>query len=598
MGHICKNQENRQSHHVSTPKNRWGSIGLPFDDMFVRNRPMKKQKLHPFAKLAAVSIIGAFPFLGLNDASGQQSGLVPPIVQGTNNLVKSDSNSYSYSSDVSKPLVPTLVSPKSKISPPIISGSQLTAQNSVARATEKVKTANQSLLSPIGTGIKQVAGRAEPAKIARAFSPAKMPVRAQGSGSRSAPAPAIQIQPPAAFTAPPLSQGSGSRGVAQGSGSRGAPQSAPVISGSLISPTTPRSVLDGQTGPSVSPNYFDAGPSVNTIPADSVAGCGDCGTNGCNSCGPGGCYNPNQINCDYGTYGSVSAARRYAYLEVLYLTREDGDISNSNFNPLGEFDFDPAWRDTLGQRSDMTSGREISYFGTAGIEADQITNDDQNRLDALFIPDGQALLTSDLSAFFNASQHVQFKETSVHSLEYNRVRWGWDVLKSFIGWRYIYVDDEFQLNSTAPTFDAFGVPTTESGEFRIDTVNHLLGGHIGAELFYDIGYRFSISGVSKFGVYANINEVDNFLQNDGTTLLDTEDNNATISTTYEFQLLGHYQIRQTARLRAGYNALFLGNLATTEENFSPFVSPFTGFDGSDDDDAFIHGFTFGLEIYR
>ena len=126
----------------------------------------------------------------------------------------------------------------------------------------------------------------------------------------------------------------------------------------------------------------------------------------------------------------------------------------------------------------------------------------------------------------------------------------------------------------------------------------LFGGHIGAELFYDIGYRFSLSGVSKFGVYANINEVDNFLVNNDVTLLDTEDNSATISTTYDLQFLAHYQIRQTARVRVGYNALFLGNVATVADNFTPFVSPFTGFDGSDNDDAFIHGFTFGLEIYR
>ena len=595
MAYLQKSGESAKSWCFYAEK-QMGQHWIAIDELFVRNRPMKKQKLHQIAKFAAVSLIGAVPFGWASESNAQQE-LKPPIVQGVHTAVTSGPQSYSYENEKSPALAPVMLS-TSKVVPPIVSGRPI--GSGVAKQSESENITNgRGLLGPIGSGVKQVAGHLEPAMVNRAFSPAKIPVRAQGSGSRAA-APAVSIQPPSGILG---AQGSGSREPAPaiqvqppGSGSRAA---APVISGSLVT-QGPQSVLTSPTGPTVAgPNYFDSTPIVNQVPLPSVAsGCGDCGTGGCDSCGPGGCYNPNQINCDYGTYGSVSSARRYAYLEFLYLTREDGDISNSNFNPLGEFDFDAGWRFTLGQRSDMTSGREISYFGTAGIEASQVTNNADNRLNALFIPDGQALLTSDLSAFFNASQNVQFKETSLHSLEYNRVRWGWDVLKSFVGLRYIYFDDEFQFNSTAPTFDAFGNPTTESGEFRIDTVNHLLGAHIGAELFYDIGYRFSVSGVSKFGVYANINEVDNFLENGGTTLLDTEDNNATISTTYEVQLLAHYQIRQTARLRLGYNAIFLGSVATTEENFSPFVSPFTGVSGSDDDDAFIHGFTFGLEIYR
>ena len=498
---------------------------------------MKKQKLHQLAKFAAVSLIGAIPFVGISEATAQQNnGLMPPIVQGVKASATSMAKqSYSYTSDASKPLVPTLVS-SAKVVPPIITGKRIGTGVTTKPAIGSTTTGS-SLLAPIGSGVKQVA-----------FSPAKMPVRAQGSSSRSiAPligaqgsssriaAPPIQIQPPSAIS----------------------PNSAPVISGSLVT-QGPQSVL--QSGPVVAdPNYFDSAPLTDPIPMQSVvSGCSDCAGGGCDSCGqggqggPGGSYNPNQINCEYGTYGSVSSARRYAYLELLYLTREDGDITNSNFNPLGDFDFEAGWRVTLGQRSDMTQGREISYFGTAGIEESQTTNNAENRLNALFTPAG-GLIPNDLSSFFNASQHIQFKETTIHSLEYNRVRWGWDVLKSFVGLRYIYLDDQYQLNSTAPTFFP-GV--NESGEYRIDTINHLLGGHIGAELFYDIGYRFSLSGVSKFGVYANINEVDNFLQNDGVTLLDTEDNDANISTTYELQFLAHYQIRQTASIAVGLQRHF------------------------------------------
>jgi hypothetical protein len=562
------------------------------------NRTMKKQKLHLIAKIAALSIVGTMPVLVSSDANAQDS--LPPIVQGvqSSKLPVADAT-YSYTRDAKKPLVPTFVMEK-ETPPPIVSG-----RASTLRKSDESKSAEKGLLAPIGTGVvKQVAGALEPGKlrIARAFSPAKMPVRTQGSSTRSAPVPAVQIPSPISVREPQLFAPP-SDGMIQGSDI--SPMAPPIISGSLITPSAQNPTM--QPGPVTAPNYFDASPQVNAVTMQSVvSGCGDCGTSGCSSCqtggcdgsgscdscGPGGCYNKNQINCDYGTYGSVSAARRYAYLEYLYLTREDGDITNSNFNPLGEFDFGSGIRLTFGQRSDMTQGREISYFGAFDIETEQTTNDSLNRLNALFAPGG-GLFTSDLSAFNNASQHIQAKETSLHSLEYNRVRWGWDVLKSFIGARYIYMDDQYQLNSTAPTFGG-----TETGIYRLDTLNHLLGAHIGAELFYDIGYRFSLSGVSKFGLYANVNKGDVFLQNDDTVILNTESNDAAFSTTYDLSLLAHYQIRQSARLRFGYNAFYLSNVATVSDNFTPFVSPFTGFDSSDEDDAFIHGFSFGLEIYR
>jgi len=243
-------------------------------------------------------------------------------------------------------------------------------------------------------------------------------------------------------------------------------------------------------------------------------------------------------------------------------------------------------------------GRELSYFGVSPIEGSSTTTDPGNRLNALFLPAG-GLGTPDLSSFFNASTQTQFKDTVVHSLESNRVRWGWDVLKSFVGWRYIYFADDYQLNSTSPVFDPFGNPQgTESGRFRLDTNNHMIGGHIGAEMFYDIGYRLSLSVISKFGIFANINKVDYFLENDGLTVLDSEDNGATFSTNYELGVMAHYQIRQSARIRFGYNGFFLNNVATVSDNFSGVVTPFSGFTGSDSDDAYIHGFSIGLEIFR
>ena len=565
--------------------------------LFAYDRPpMEKQKLHRLAKFAMISMASALPLVGEGDLSAQQAP--PAIVQAFDTAAAQSSQSFSYTSGAANPLAPTQVLSRAKIVPPIISGRALATQARTP-AVNKAARISQNILSPIGSGIKQVAATTEPSR--RLFSPAKIPVRTQGSGSRGFPAPAAQIPTPAVQIPTPA-------GAEFPRGSDTRAPAAPVISGSLVAPDTQQSVLGSGTRPGP-PTFFDnAAPPADGVQFDSVipdnGGCDTCGSDSCGgACGGGGNVNinQNQANCDYGTYGSVSAARRYAYLEFLFVTREDGNINNSNFQPLGDFTFSPAWRFTLGQRPDMTQGREFSYFGTSNIDEEQTVTNAANNLNPLFTPAG-GFTPGNLTAFFNASEHFQIKETQLHSFEFNRVRWGWDVLKSFVGLRYIYFADDYELQSTSsfvpsPLGGLAAIPT-EEGRFRIDTNNHLFGGHIGAELFYDIGYRFSLSGVSKFGAFLNLNKVDNFLENDGTLLLDTEDTDVNISTTWEINLLAHYQIRQTARLRLGYNFLFLGNVATSADNFLPVISPFTGTDTSDEDDAFIHGISFGLEMYR
>ena len=553
---------------------------------------MEKQKLHPFAKFATMSLVGALPLLGLGQVEAQQSA--QPYVQPHRTAALVSGNeplpANSYHNGTSRPLQPAMVRSNSSVVPPIITGTQLAVEPS---RNEPAVQSQSHVLAPIGTGIRQVAATAAAAPAtARPFSPAKMPIRTQGSGTRSLPAPAIQIPSNSVLTTPAFSPGSSTRSL----------PSAPVISGSLVNPEVPQSFNDYQ--PTIaSPDYFNA-----PIDNGAVGGCSQCGGS-CNNAN-GTCnlngnpdINPDRVNCDYGTYGSVSAARRYAYGEFLYLTRDDGDIIASNFDPLGDFDFNSGSRFTIGTRPDMTQGTELSYFGTFdGIEEGSEFTDDQSRIDALLTTNGGLISNADLSSFFDASSQTQFKETDIQSIEFNKVRWGWDVLKSFVGIRYVYFEDNYALNSTSSfNRDAAGVlfaVPTETGLFRLDTKNNLFGGHIGAELFYDIGYRFSFSAVSKYGAYVNFNEVENFANNNGDIISDTEETSTNISSTYELQVLAHYQLRQTARLRVGYTGFYASGLATVSDNFNGVVGPFSGFNASDEDDAFIQGFSFGLEIYR
>ena len=77
-----------------------------------------------------------------------------------------------------------------------------------------------------------------------------------------------------------------------------------------------------------------------------------------------------------------------------------------------------------------------------------------------------------------------------------------------------------------------------------------------------------------------------------------EDENGTVSGSIELNLIGHYQLSQQARFRFGYNALWLGEVASVSDNFSPVISPTTGSDAGDSDAMFFHGVSLGLEIFR
>ena len=126
----------------------------------------------------------------------------------------------------------------------------------------------------------------------------------------------------------------------------------------------------------------------------------------------------------------------------------------------------------------------------------------------------------------------------------------------------------------------------------------MIGPHIGGELFYDVGYRLSYSLFGKAGGYLNFNRVETDLVNAGAQFLNAEDNSLTISGSLELGLISHFQLSRSARLRLGYNVLWLGEVASVSDNFPAVLTPFTGTDTSDSDDMFFHGASFGLEIYR
>ena len=206
------------------------------------------------------------------------------------------------------------------------------------------------------------------------------------------------------------------------------------------------------------------------------------------------------------------------------------------------------------------------------------------------ITPGGGFLPAVTSAFQNVTDQTESQTAEFHSLEFNQVTYGWDVIKSFAGFRFIYLEDDYQTNTT----NIFG----ETGEFRLAAINNLFGVHIGGEIFYDVGTRLSYSFASKAGVFVNFSQVDTQLTNNAVDFIDADDDNATFSTSLEFSALAHYQLSQTARFRLGYNVLFVGEVATAQDNFNPLVTPISATQANDGDDIVFHGLNFGLEIFR
>ena len=476
--------------------------------------------------------------------------------------------------------------------------------------------------------------------VARAAAPApRFTPTSQGSGTRGTIGSGIAPGP--AFPAPPVISSNSERIFAPSSefGPSITPDS--VLSQGTVIPQGP--IL---SDPAVVPAPIASGADCSTCNTGGVGGAAGCESGGNCNCGPGGCYDASQIASQAGLYGSVGEARYYGHLEALVMDRQDGEISFTPSLQLSDFDVDAGYRVTFGERFDAVSGREFSYWGTSDISTDQtlegpglsqaFLTTDINRgaiapfgffteavaavpgalprapgtfgpLDPGFV--GSPPVVGVPSTLIQPTEQTQRSETLFHTVEANRVRWAWDVFKSFIGVRYIYASDRYELNSTAtvPVNDTLSV--ISSGTYTNFAQNNLIGPHIGGEWFYDVGYRLSASVNLKGGVYANLNQFDTRLFTDGEAFVDNEDENTSFASSIELGVHAHYQISPRGRFRAGFNLLHLEEVATVTQNLPGLAADAdgtivrvidrgTGSNTRDSDDMTFTGFSFGLEFFR
>lgn len=362
-------------------------------------------------------------------------------------------------------------------------------------------------------------------------------------------------------------------------------------SASLPSMAFPR---DGQPAVNYAPN---SGGLHQEMP------CPNCGGAGCEHCqgmmpvesvpvaGDGswveetGCWDECQPSC----FGFMPCASRYFIFDGLYWTRNDGEIAGTNFGGISDYEWDFGARVTIGRRVDAIAGYELSYLGLLPLDAQVNQASGIGAIDALFVPGG-GFGAVQTGAFFNAIQTTQTVQTRLHAVEFNRVRWGWDVVQTNVGLRYLWFEDDYKLESR----NIFA----NTGTFALSAVNQLIGPEIGLSLFYDVGRRISFSSFGKLGGYVNFYRTDLDLINGGVHYLSNRHSEVDFSATLDLGVNAHVHIARGVRLRGGYGAMWLWDVTSSADNFPDVLRPTTGFNPDDTDTVFFHGANVGLEFYR
>jgi hypothetical protein len=367
------------------------------------------------------------------------------------------------------------------------------------------------------------------------------------------------------------------------------------------------------SGPITGENYLDL---PGQQPMDSglgiQAGCQDgCGTGygGADNCGngfrPSGLFGMGSMvgtgpifgmrdslsmgGAQYGQCGNMPDASSYFFLEGLYWTRNDDGLIGTTFGGVGGDEWAWGGRVTFGGRTDQVSGLEVSYFGLDAIELESTQSDPGGNIDAVFTAAGGFGFLQ-LGSFFNATNTFQQFSTDLHSLSLNRVRYAWDVARSHVGFRVLYMQDQYQLNSSSAANGA--------GTLGIGARNVMLGPEIGVDFLYDVGRQVSYSYGGRAAGYINAVEVDTVLFNDGTQFLNNQSRTGRAAASIELNGNVYYHFTRNSRLKLGYNTLWLWGIASANDNFPLAIGPFTGVAADTSDSTFFHGLNFGFEFYR
>ena len=276
--------------------------------------------------------------------------------------------------------------------------------------------------------------------------------------------------------------------------------------------------------------------------------------------------------------------------ELLYLERTIEDVDTAvdvdtravfGTDAL-EFDLDAGARFTLGYHIDPTNSIEVSYFGlhewndSVTFTSSPFEPNTPENLNAAFKLQPFVDDNPDPEDFNQAlSQDIDYStDLDNFELNYRRqlIRGGASdnfQLAFVAGFRYLNLNENFDLVSD----DGVG---EDKGTYEIDTDNDLFGLQIGGDATFQISRHFGLGLRARAGLLFNSASQRSKLVNFNTVggsgigqdVFRGDGSRTDFSSLVELGIFAHVDINSNVSIRAGYNFLNLGNIATAPGQFA------------------------------
>jgi hypothetical protein len=380
---------------------------------------------------------------------------------------------------------------------------------------------------------------------------------------------------------------------------------ATAIAQPMMNPGVAQKPLDGSDSSVIVSDESGSGPMVESLPP------GGANTNSDNS-GPmnGSPYSyPNDGNCqpeggycdgqfcspDVGPNCEPPKSTPWYFLgEALILdrTNQTGHQVVTELDPslapvlrTSDIEFSPEIgpRIAIGYCTKNSTAWEVSYFGLQDWN-EQATVTGNNDLN---LP-GDLGLAANLD-FFDADAVTETYSSRIHNVELNH-SWSWDETIWMIGFRYFQLNEHFNITSTDVQ--------TGSSEYDIRTHNDLVGLQIGTRI-NRCTKRFWWDCTAKAGVYGNLADqhqrVDDFA---GFVLRNDEADAGHTSFIGDVSLNAAYKVREHVWIRAGYNLMWVQDVALAPNQLDFTDTPTSGTELHAGDGVFYHGVNVGLIVQR
>jgi putative beta barrel porin BBP7 len=361
-------------------------------------------------------------------------------------------------------------------------------------------------------------------------------------------------------------------------------------------------------------------------------GCPYCGGRGCDACkhlrhghhGEGGLLG-NLCGC-CGPYpdGGCGAIRWYDFAIDFMMLKRDNTGNNLVTTTLGiggtpvlqtnqlNFNYEPSFRFSGVIQAGPGSNIEFTYFGLFQYsDRAFVRRTGFNDLFSVYSRFGTVPIFGFPETDESDFQQIVYQST-FDSFEVNfRQRWmaancryqgSW-----LIGARHFILDEKFRystsssLNGVDPLDPTIPDPLNPAqSRTDVDTTNNLTGMQIGGDIWICVLPGLRLGGEAKAGVYGNHSNINTTIGvNTGASTFREQLNADNAAFIYEADLLGTWRLNDQWTLRAGYQFLFVDQVALAPENFNtvppfgPLVrTPLIDHSGS----VFYHGWNAGFEF--